>query len=287
MGAEAIRVLAPAKINLYLGVHDEKDARGYHRVDSVMAALELCDELWVKASDRLELTCEPNLGLPSERNLAWRAAERLGETLGNQPQVNIRMRKHIPSQAGLGGGSSDAAAVLRVLCEMWGVPVADVRVQEVARSLGADVPFFLDPVPTLLVGAGDVPHERFARSWDVPVVLVQAPNTGVSTAEAYAEFDREPPALPGLERVLRVLRDGQASALAEVVANNLAPVAERLQPQVGEVRRWLEAQAGVCVALVSGSGGCVFGLCDASADAARAAEAASGLGWWSCATRMV
>ena len=156
-----ITIAAPAKVNLYLGVHTQKDERGYHLVDSVMAALALCDEVVVESAADLQGVMEPGIDVPVERSNVWKAAVRLAEAFGVPAQAHIRVTQHIPMCAGLGGSSSDAGATLRGLCALWGIDVADPRVAAVARGIGADVPFFLDPRPSHLVGGGDVLAETF------------------------------------------------------------------------------------------------------------------------------
>ena len=286
--AEGLRLAAPAKINLYLGVHTGRDGAGYHAVDTVMAALDLADEVLVEPAPALELVCEPLAGLPPEKNAAWRAASALAQALGCEPAVRIHINKRIPVAAGLGGPSTDAAAVLRGCCRLWGVAVADPRVVEVARGIGADVPFFLGGSPAYLGGRGDVPQEEFTLEQAVPIALVKPPAARVSTPAAYGEFDAHPVALPPLEPLLAALRAEGACAgtLAPLVANNLAPAACALEPQVADVLAWLRAQDGALAADVCGSGACSFAICESDAAAARVAAAAEARGWWACATRV-
>ena len=246
-----ITIAAPAKVNLYLGVHTQKDERGYHLVDSVMAALALCDEVVVESAADLQVVMEPGIDVPVERSNVWKAAVRLAEAFGVPAQAHIRVTQHIPMCAGLGGSSSDAGATLRGLCALWGIDVADPRVAAVARGIGADVPFFLDPRPSHLVGGGDVLAETFADLPPLPVVLVK-PGAGVSTVESYRDFDRDPVPEGDLTALLAALRalpaegdrraGGNArravegdwrAAAASVLAhasNNLDPVACRLLP---------------------------------------------------------
>jgi 4-diphosphocytidyl-2-C-methyl-D-erythritol kinase len=279
-----VRVLTPAKVNLHLGVHTQLDARGYHRVDSVMAALDLCDEVLVRPHDELLVEVSPDVGMPAERNNVGRATTCLAEALGREPLVHVQVRRAIPMRAGLGGSSSDAGGTLRALCRLWGVDTTDERVVKVARSIGADVPFFLDPRPSYLAGAGDVLVETYPALPELPVVLVK-PADGVLTVEAYADFDREPPACGDLEGMRRALREGDADRMVELLANNLDEVACRLLPIAAEARAWLVACDGVRNVLVSGSGSCVFAVCESAADVQRIAGEASGRGWWSYATR--
>lgn len=280
-----ISLAAPAKLNLHLGIYSELDERNYHRADSLMVALDLCDQVVVEeltvpadaesAHALPELVCEPPVGIPAHKNTAYRAAWALAKRTGRIPNVRIELRKHVPDQAGMGGSSSDAAAVLRALCELWDVPANDELVLEAARSVGADVPFFLDPVPTLLVGAGDVVDQKFPPLAEpLPVVLVRPDGPGVSTPAAYAAFDQCPTEPTDPLALCAVLRDGCATAedIAQNLANNLDPVACKMLPRVAEVRAWLLEQPGVLGGQVTGSGSCIFALCSTEADAARVAN---------------
>ena len=291
----AVTLPAIAKVNLHLGVHAEKDARGYHRVDSVMVGLALADLVTVRPASELHVSCVPAASFPEEKNTAYKAAALLAKAFrrdGTDGAVDVTLEKRIPEQGGLGGSSTDAASVLLALCELWGIDPADERVGAVARSVGADVPFFLDPRPTLLVGAGDVPKEVFPPLDGVPMVLVRPQGAGVSTAEAYREFDRmhDEPADP--EPMCEALRAGDARAVAGLLANNLDPVATRLLPEVGRVKEWLSARPGVLGCQVTGSGSCVFAICDTDESAREVAAAARNVSsrsdgngsWWSMAT---
>ena len=285
---------APAKLNLHLGIHATLDERRYHRAESLMVALDLADEVRVEEADGLrepEVVCVPEVDVPPQQNTVYRAATALAQRVGRLPSVRITVHKHVPDQAGMGGSSSDAASVLLALADLWGLEPTDVRVVEAARSVGADVPFFLDPVPTLLGGAGDVVAEQFPRFCrSIPVVLVRPQGPGVSTKEAYAAFDErhEDPADP--EPLCAVLRTGDVTpaALAPLLANNLDPVACRLLPAVQTVRSWLLARDGVLGGQVTGSGSCVFGICETDKDAERVAAAAREcLGGWAQAAHIV
>ena len=282
----SIRLDAPAKVNLYLGVHQQLDDRGYHRVDSVMHAVELIDEIELAPARELSLVCEPAVDCPVESNCAWRAAVLLGEALGMEPRVSIRIKKRIPAQSGLGGASADAAAVIAGLCELWGVDQRGEVAVGVARRVGADVAFFLGDGPALLEGAGDVLKQRYRALVGADVVLVRPKGAGVTTPGAYAEFDRRPTPAASARSVLEALRASDACELARCVANNLEPVALRLMPELADVLGVLEGTDGVLCAMVTGSGSCSFGLCESAAAASRAAERARARGWWACATRL-
>ena len=276
-------VETPCKINLHLGIHHETDERGYHRVDSVMVPVSLCDTVVVSDSDQLEVIHAPALEVAPEKTTVWRAATLLAEALGEQPRVRIEVEARIPEKAGLGGSSADAGAVLRALARRWGVPATDERVVSVARRVGADVAFFLDPEPGLFLGAGDVLERSFPR-FCMPVALVMPAAGGVSTKEAYDEFDRAGEDPASFEATCTALEAGDVAAMVANLYNNLAPAACELCGEVGAVSEWLAAQPGVLGSMVTGSGACSFAVCESEAAAeAIAAAAREHHGWraWS------
>lgn len=297
---DSITLRAPVKVNLHLGIYPGRDARGYHRADSVMIALALGDVVTVRALPRptpdakrmggVLLEMSEDVGVDYRKNTAWIAATRLREALAHgdtaAAPIAITIEKGVLPQSGLGGSSSDAASVILALCRMWNVSPGDERVVAVARSVGADVPFFLDPAPSYLSGAGDVLEETFPEMSDVPVVLVR-PREGVSTAAAYRAFDEAPTTPPAADAMRAALRAGDVHEVAGRLYNNLGPVAEALVPDDARIVRWLEGQRGVLGAQVSGSGSCVFALCDTARRASELALLAREHGWWSAATQTV
>lgn len=295
-GRQTIKI--PCKVNLHLGIHTQKDQRGYHKVDSLMVPVALYDTVVVDDAPELTVVHEPQLCVLPERTTTWKAAVLLANKLGVSPDVSIDVQVHIPEKAGLGGSSADAAATLYLLAQRWGVDPLDPLVVEVARAVGADVAFFLDPRPSLMLGAGDTLVETYASTIDAPLAIVLPAETGVVTKEAYDQFDMSPIASESYENLSALLRAaGQDAAsielapdnaaaskqfiqqVASLLFNNLAPAAKSLKPQVAEVEKWLKAQPGVLGAQVSGSGSSSFALCE-SQDAANAiAAAAQAKGW--------
>ena len=280
-------VFAPCKINLHLGIHAQTDSRGYHRVDSVMMPVGLFDEVTVDDAPAFAVHHEPAIETSPEKTTVWKAATLLAEELGAELNLRIDVKTRIPEKAGLGGSSADAGAALRALCERWGVDVHDPRVADVARRVGADVSFFLDPVPSLFLGAGDMLAETFP-ALPMPVVLVKPAGDGVSAAAAYGEYDRNPSEPTAYEAMSAALRQGSAEDVRCLAYNNLAPAAKALQPASEDAQKWLASQPETRVAMVSGSGSCVFTLCDTIEEAhAVAARAADEQDWWSFATLTV
>ena len=267
-----------------------------------MVPVALYDTVVVDDAPELTVTHEPQLCVLPERTTTWKAAVLLANKLGVSPDVSIDVQVHIPEKAGLGGSSADAAATLYLLAQRWGIDPLDPLVVEVAKAVGADVAFFLNPQPSLMLGAGDTLVETYTSTVDAPLAIVLPAETGVVTKEAYDQFDASPVAPESYEQLSALLRaagqdasgpaaSGQADAdktiagrqliqqVAKLLFNNLAPAAKSLKPQVAEVEEWLKAQPGVLAAQVSGSGSSSFALCE-SRDAADAiAAAAQAKGW--------
>lgn len=295
-GRQTIKI--PCKVNLHLGIHTQKDQRGYHKVDSLMVPVALYDTVVVDDAPELTVTHEPQLCVLPERTTTWKAAVLLANKLGVSPDVSIDVQVHIPEKAGLGGSSADAAATLYLLAQRWGVDPLDPLVVKVAKAVGADVAFFLDPQPSLMLGAGDTLVETYASTVDAPLAIVLPAETGVVTKEAYDQFDTSPIAPESYEQLSALLHaDGQDAAgmepapdnaaaskqliqqVASLLFNNLAPAAKSLKPQVAEVEEWLKAQFGVLGAQVSGSGSSSFALCESQDTANAIAAAAQAKGW--------
>jgi 4-diphosphocytidyl-2-C-methyl-D-erythritol kinase len=275
-----LRVRAHAKINLTLHVRGTRDD-GYHELETVFQSLALHDVLTCRfRPGPFVIRCDEP-GVPDdERNLIWRAAQRLWERLDREGPVRgveIVVDKQIPMQAGLGGGSADAAAALVALSRAWSGD-RPVDLAEVAALVGADVPYFLMGGTALGLSRGD----RLYPLPDLPPcqVVLGLPAFGVSTADAYGWFDRDlvraarRRAAPPPARALAI-RAWPGRSL--VVGNDLeAPVVAR-HPDIGVLRDALMA-SGARASSMTGSGSAVFGLFDGVAQSRRAARALAELG---------
>ena len=290
-----LKVLAPAKVNLHLAI-GERRGDGYHDAVSIMHALALHDVLYLRREPKEAASfvpsCrmvagDPSIALPElepGENLAARAVMQLAAALerpGADTRLEIRIEKNIPAQAGLGGGSSDAAAALIGAARLWGVDPTDPAIEETARDLGADVAFFLHGGCAYLEGAGDAFAHSLVPSKEA-IVLVK-PDGGVSTAAAYRRFD-EAPAYAAPEQAARALAAKAADDIT--LFNNLAPASEALMPELADVREWLGARPETTGVLLCGSGAATFATCDTLADATTVAVAARACGWWSRATSL-
>ena len=283
-----MQLQAHAKVNLVLSVTPGALESGYHEVRTVMCALDIHDEVEIcqlAAGEGLSFSCQPDplpAGADPASNLAVKAALAMAQAFDRALDVSISIKKSVPSQAGLGGGSSDAAAVIRGLAGLWGVQ-GDERLAQIARSLGADVAFFLNEVPSYLDGRGDVLRQTFAP-FRAPAVLVK-PAQGVSTGACYRLLDQLSSPAPQVAPMLAALEDGDAAAALAHVANNMQPAARQLAPALDEVFCFLEGSEGlVAPVLLCGSGSCVCAFVASEQDARRIADEAAARGWWSCVT---
>ncbi len=261
-----LRELAPAKINLCLFLGPTR-ADGRHELVTLFDSVTLYDELSVEPAGSDHVACQGVAG----PNLVGDALSALRAAGWDGPPVHVEIDKRIPVAAGMGGGSADAAAMLRVAVRL--APVADDVLTRIAASLGADVPAQLDPGPSVGTGAGEVLEPLAALPPYGVLVLPQA--FALSTAEVYREADRL-----GLGRTadeLSALRRRLTPALpAELVVNDLAAAALSLAPSLADVLAVVRG-AGADDALVCGSGPTVIGLYRGTDGVERASAAADGL----------
>lgn len=283
-GAGRLCIEAPAKINLGLRITGRRDD-GYHTLASVFVPIDLVDELTIdvapatRTAIALEITGGV-AGVPADAsNLAVRAAAAFLETAGITVRMSIRLAKRIPAAAGLGGGSSDAGAVLRGLRRLMPGALAEAGIERLALALGADVPFFLDPRPAWVTGIGEV---RVALPYLPPLALVLAhPGTGLATRDVFRAFDETAGALtrsgdastmPALSGLPVQHEGSDPRALSSLLQNDLESVARRLCPAIDRLRDALRRTGAVGVGL-SGSGPTLFGMFESLSQAEVAAAA--------------
>ena len=263
-----IRATAPAKVNLILHVGDARED-GLHELCSLFASLELADELTIEARDGArgdEVACD---GVPGP-NLAARAIDELRRELGAGafPPLRVTIEKRIPVAAGLGGGSADAAAVLRAANAIAGRPLDADALRAVAARIGADVPSQIEPRHALVTGAGEA-----VEPLDLPpLALILVPqNQGLSTADVYREADRIGSTRARLDaRSLRALARAPLAELAGALENDLEQAALSLRPELAAELEALR-EAGALATRVTGSGPTVYGVFGTRADAEQAA----------------
>ncbi len=252
---KSIDLQAPAKVNLYLGVLGKRPD-GYHDIETLFQAIDIYDDISLKKRPNgtvIEVLGHPEL--ETAENTALRAHAWLEAYIRQRLPVTIVMRKRIPMAAGLGGGSSDAAAVLLGLRALYDLDLGDDELGIGAVSVGADVPFFLKGGAAVGEGIGekltpiDIPR-------DYSVLLVN-PGFPVSTARVYQLYSRGLTGRFAACRLWQLLKDH--AAVEDLLHNDLQLVCETLYPEIGQVRKSLAA-AGIGETLMSGSGPTVFGV---------------------------
>lgn len=268
-----VTVAAPAKVNLWLRVGD-RESSGFHAIDTMFCALHLADSVMVRPGDDPVPTLHvgharpllemPDLG-PEDENLAVRAARAFMDRAGLEDGPGVRLVKRIPPGAGLGGGSSDAAAVLRGLARLHPGWVSSPELEALGQALGSDVPFFVRGAP-LAHGTGRGERLRSLPPLPARPVVVVIPDFGISTAEAYGwlDEDREREGEAGGDAEARDGLEGLGSglewdAVAGAATNDFEAPVFRRYPQLGEIKARL-GDGGAEPALLAGSGSTVFGV---------------------------
>ena len=273
MPATTITLPAFAKINLTLRVLGKR-ADGYHEIDTLLQTISLHDTLTITATadSSIKLSCDDHSIPCDEQNLVWRAAAAVQKYDPEKRGAHIRLEKRIPAQAGLGGGSSDAAVTLFGLTHFRGLDIARDALFEIAEILGADVPFFLIGGAVRGTGTG----KTVSTLPDGPEIhlLVLKPNAGVATAKAYALV--KSPALTTSESKI-ILSSSRAADFSgefvpEVLHNDFEPVILQLEPEIGRAKVAL-LKSGARAAMLSGSGSAVFGIFDNQDAQERAIQA--------------
>ena len=285
-----ITVFAPAKVNLYLHVVGRR-ADGYHLVDSLVAFADIGDRLLLQPADALTLAVSgpeaTGLSGNPRDNLVLRAAHLLARSAGiAAPGAALRLEKHLPVAAGVGGGSSDAAAALRALRGLWRLAIDDAALAQVGMRLGADVPVCLFARAAWVGGVG----ERIEPAPDLPPagILLANPRRPLPTAAVFGARRRPFGAAP--RRFATPPRD--AFALAHRLApldNDLTEAAIGLVPEIANLLTALDRLPGALIARMSGSGATCFALFSdrAAAEKACAALAGDRPDWWCAAGGLV
>jgi len=243
-----MKLLAPAKINLSLKILNKRKD-GYHNIKSIFQTVSLYDEIFIsnaKSDKEIEFTCKPEVTKNSEENLAYRAVLLLKEYTGEKRKVKIKIIKNIPAGAGLGGGSSDAATVLKGLTKFWNIKISIDELNKLALKLGADVPFFLYGGKCLVEGIGEkikkLNPENDERN---NYILLIWPGFEISTKEIYEMFDK--------------FSCKEKTYTTKYPTNDLEEVVFRKYPELKTIKEKL-IELGANFSLMSGSGSTIFGV---------------------------
>jgi len=280
--AQHLVLRTSAKVNLALEVLGRR-SDGYHELSTVMQAVDLFDRLTVETAETITFETS-DAALPTDdRNLVVRAARLLREASGVQAGARIVLDKRIPVAAGLGGGSSDAAATLWGLNRLWGLRWRRERLMALAVRLGMDVPFFLGPGRAVGTGRGEV-LKPLPTVGGYAMVLVN-PGVPLSTQEVYGRVPVGWHAKPeGTKRMLEALRTRNAAKVAAALTNHLERWVEPAMPVIGRMKAALLA-AGALGAVMSGSGPTVFGVARSLDQARQIQRRVNRAGWSAWAVR--
>jgi len=266
---DQIQLKAYAKINLGLDITGKRED-GYHLISTVMQTIGICDDIVLERtkSRGIRLLCLPYEPSEEKENLVWKAAHKMFDLFSLPGGADITLEKRVPMAAGLAGGSSDAAAVLRGMDRIFGLNLPEAVLLKTAEELGADVPYCLAGGTVLAEGIG----EKLTALPAIPdcTVVVIKPDIGVSTAGVYADLDGKkilPADHPDMAKTLACIREGDMAGVSESMGNILEIVTAEKHPFLKRLKKDMK-EAGAMGALMSGSGPSVFSLFG-SDDAAR------------------
>ncbi|WP_273854101.1 4-(cytidine 5'-diphospho)-2-C-methyl-D-erythritol kinase [Guptibacillus spartinae] len=253
-----LSVKAPAKINLALDVlHKRPD--GFHEVEMVMTNVDLADRLELTELRRNEIIIESTSGFvpDDQRNLAFQAAALLKKKFNIRQGIAIKIDKQIPVAAGLAGGSSDAAATLRGLNELWELGLSYDQLADIGSEIGSDVAFCVYGGTALAKGRGEIiqPIDAPPPCW----VILAKPSIGVSTAEVYRRLRTNEMNHPDVRGMMQAIEDKNYEGICDLLGNVLEDVTLKLHPEVRQIKEKMES-LGADGVLMSGSGPTVFGL---------------------------
>lgn len=260
-----MNIPAYAKVNLTLKIIGKRDD-GFHALESVMQLITLEDRLTIRESDDMRFTCSVK-SLETNANLVLRAARILQQSCLQSRGVHIHLEKNIPVQAGLGGGSSDAATTLSALNEFWGIRLPNEALRALGAELGSDVPFFLGGPCAITRGRGE--HTSMVHHAIAAAIVLVKPAAGLSTPLVYQQLhvpklcNNHLPGsiLPETQIMLDALQSGNLEKVALAMCNDLEEAAFALMPELLILRERL-LTAGARAVVLCGSGSALMGLCD-------------------------
>ena len=267
-----LTIRAHAKINLDLRLGARRPD-GFHPIDTLFVRTDVADQLSASPTPdgSLSLMIEGDEALSAgPDNLVLRAARALQERGGSSAGAKLRLKKEIPQGAGLGGGSSDAAAALQLLRKLWQLPLSDAELSEIGARLGSDVPFFLQSGPARGTGRGEI--LELIPLQTLPWAVLIHPGFGSPTAEAYCRYAAHRRSGEEGQAIPLKLTTGKSFKLSP--RNDLEPAVEDKFLWIRAARHWLAKQPGVLAARMSGSGSTVFGLWPKEAEAKAVANRA-------------
>ena len=251
---------AYAKINLYLRIRGVFP-NGYHDLDMIMMPIDLYDQITINVlpdSAPKSFVYTEGLNVRESDNLAFIALNRMREKYGFKQNLAIHIEKTIPIGAGFGGGSSDAAAIMRALVEIFALPATDEELVAIAKSIGSDVPFFLKQKPARIQGIGADIFPIEVKNKNQKILLIK-PEKDLITKDVYHEYDQAPETCekPQIEDLIEALKQGLTHSHKALVYNDLTNAAIRLLPEIGNIRESLKKEGDFIVEM-TGSGSAVY-----------------------------
>lgn len=278
-----LKIKAYAKINMYLKVLGLRQD-GYHDLNMIMQSVDLCDVLSFKKAELISVRCDDKRLSNEKKNTAYRAAAAFFDYTGIKGGIDIRINKHIPLMAGLGGGSADAAATLLALTKLYPHSISPIELSAIGKLIGADVPFSLSGGCRRASGIGEnlSAEENNLNCF----YLIAKPRGGVSTPEAFKIYDRETARKEtDIEKCLWAMREGRIEEFAKYTANSLEDAAVKLCPEIGILLEKLRPLSEAC--FMTGSGSSVVGLFHKQRKAKAAMKELAGVAAFSSIARSV
>ena len=268
-----MKLLSPAKVNLFLNVHSKRKD-GYHEIETLFERVSLADHITLLPVKKgIKISTNSGKIPAGPKNLAYRAAQLLQKTYGIKKGIAIHIHKRIPVAAGLGGGSSNAATVLLGLNRLWRLKLSEKKLCELAAVLGSDVPFFILDTPFALgKGRGEILKKIPASGIMIWHCLVN-PSFGISTKEAYQSLDQSSLTLKKVDvkMLLHSIQKGHSSALTKLLTNSLEVTLNKRVTIILKIKNEL-LRHGALGCLLSGSGPTVFGIFSSKQKALKAAR---------------
>lgn len=252
-----MKIRAHAKINLGLNVVGKRED-GYHELEMIMAPISLHDLLYINIIEEgIEISSNSTIMPVNEKNIMYKAAKAMMDKYGIKKGIRIHIYKHIPMQAGLAGGSADGAAVMRAINILFKLGLSYEELAELGKTIGADIPFCIHEKTAFVSGIGE--KLEFIENQLKPYIVLIKPKRGVSTKRSFGMLNITNEIHPDCRGLKAAIQDNNYDKMLECMGNTLEGVSVKIVPQIGEIKNTL-LEMGFDVALMSGSGSCVFAL---------------------------